>query len=464
MTNTKSTDIRIRDVQIEFESHEYRSPIKFGGNVVRDVVLLNVQLSVENRTGQVATGQGSMPLGNVWAFPPIRVSPSESLAAMRELAHHEADITRDFDQCAHPLDLSLQLESKFLEAAQQLGQSVNLAEPVPKLAALVVSSPFDAALFDGFGKAAGFHAFHGLSSDYMAHDLSYYLNRDFKGQYLDQYVADEPKSEIPLYHLVGALDPLTEEDDFEPVGDGLPETLSDWIRRDGLTHLKIKLNGDDLQWDVSRIVSVDAVASQADQENQVRVSSVPSVGQREWVYSLDFNERAPNVEYLIECLEKVKEQSSRAFERVAYVEQPTSRDLKAHPENKMHRAAAIKPVVIDESLVDFESLMLAREQGYTGVALKACKGQGQSLLMAAAAQHYGMFLCVQDLTCPGRSFVHSVGLAAWIGPVTAIEGNGRQYCPIANATWEQSHPSIFVVEQGRVKTGDLDKPGLGIID
>ena len=162
MTTTKSTDIRIKDVQIEFESHEYRSPIKFGGNVVRDVVLLNVQLSVENRAGQVATGLGSMPLGNVWAFPPIRVSPSESLAAMRELAHHEADITRAFDQCAHPLDMSLQLESKFLEAAQQLGQSVNLAEPVPKLAALVVSSPFDAALFDGFGKAAGIHAFHGL--------------------------------------------------------------------------------------------------------------------------------------------------------------------------------------------------------------------------------------------------------------------------------------------------------------
>ena len=298
----------------------------------------------------------------------------------------------------------------------------------------------------------------------MAHDLSYYLNRDFKGQYLDQYVSDEPKSEIPLYHLVGALDPLTEEDDFEPVGDGLPETLADWIKRDGLTHLKMKLNGDDLQWDVSRIVSVDAVASQADQENQAGVGSAPSVRQREWVYSLDFNERAPNVEYLIECLEKVKEQSPRAFERVAYVEQPTSRDLKAHPENKMHRAAAIKPVVIDESLVDFESLLLAREQGYTGVALKACKGQGQSLLMAAAAQRYGMFLCVQDLTCPGRSFVHSVGLAAWIGSVTAIEGNGRQYCPIANTTWEQSHPSIFVVEQGRVKTGDLDKPGLGIID
>ena len=68
----------------------------------------------------------------------------------------------------------------------------------------------------------------------------------------------------------------------------------------------------------------------------------------------------------------------------------------------MHEAAKLRPVVIDESLTDLESLLLAREMGYTGVALKACKGQTQAMLMAAAAQKFGMFLCVQDLTCPGR--------------------------------------------------------------
>ena len=50
----------------------------------------------------------------------------------------------------------------------------------------------------------------------------------------------------------------------------------------------------------------------------------------------------------------------------------------------MHAAAKLKPVVIDESLVDYESLLLSREQGYSGVALKSCKGQSQSLLLAAA--------------------------------------------------------------------------------
>ena len=84
-----------------------------------------------------------------------------------------------------------------------------------------------------------------------------------------------------------------------------------------------------------------------------------------------------------------------------YIEQPTHRDLRANPENRMHEAAQIKPVVIDESLVDLESLLLAREQGYSGVALKACKGHSEALLMGAAAQKYRLFLCVQDLTCVG---------------------------------------------------------------
>ena len=76
--------------------------------------------------------------------------------------------------------------------------------------------------------------------------------------------------------------------------------------------------------------------------------------------------------------------------------------------------------------------MLAREMGYTGAALKACKGQSQALLMAAAAQKYKMFLCVQDLTCPGASLIHSAGLAAHVPGVAAIEANARQYVPAAN--------------------------------
>ena len=127
----------------------------------------------------------------------------------------------------------------------------------------------------------------------------------------------------------------------------------------------------------------------------------------------------------------------------------------------MHEAAKIKPVVIDESLVDLESLQLSRELGYSGVALKACKGQTEALLMGAAAQKYGLFLCVQDLTCPGASFLHSASLSSRVPTVSAIEGNGRQYCPAGNKEWADDFPGMFQITQGTVETALLSGDGLG---
>jgi L-alanine-DL-glutamate epimerase-like enolase superfamily enzyme len=277
------------------------------------------------------------------------------------------------------------------------------------------------------------------------------LSPDFSGEYLDQYTLREPKPRMPLYHLVGALDPLVDADVATRVGDGLPETLQEWIRYNGLTHLKIKLAGDDLAWDVARVAAVENAAAPVQ----------ASRGCPAWNYSLDFNEKCANVEYVLDFLAKLAEASPQALARVQYIEQPTHRDLRANPENRMHRAAQIKPVVIDESLIDYESLLLAREQGYSGVALKACKGHSEALLMGAAAQKFGLFLCVQDLTCVGASLLHSASLAARIPTIAAIEANGRQYCPAGNRGWEDRFPDMFHFTDGTVGTHELNGPGLG---
>jgi hypothetical protein len=98
------------------------------------------------------------------------------------------------------------------------------------------------------------------------------------------------------------------------------------------------------------------------------------------------------------------------------------------------------------------------------VALKACKGQTNALLMGAAAQKFGMFTCVQDLTCPGASLLQSVGLAAHLPPITAVESNARQYVPAANAPWIARFPGVFRPENGMFRTSDMDGPGLGIVE
>ena len=182
-----------------------------------------------------------------------------------------------------------------------------------------------------------------------------------------------------------------------------------------------------------------------------------------WFYSLDFNERCRNVEYLLAFIRTLKERNPAAFARIQYIEQPTARDLAADRHNEMHQASALVPVVIDESLTGLDMLLLAREMGYTGVALKACKGQSQALLMAAAGQIHKMFLCVQDLTCPGSSFIQSAGLAAHVPGVVGIEGNAREYVPAANALWQKRFPGVFDIKNGRVATETITGLGLGAV-
>jgi L-alanine-DL-glutamate epimerase-like enolase superfamily enzyme len=446
----RSNEVRIDEVTFAYEDYGYRTPLKFGGTVVDRVTLLNVHCTIRSRSGKIARGFGSMPLGNVWAFP-SKMPYQQTLRAMQELATRVSSITGSYREYGHPLDLNHALEPLYLRAAEETSKSLALDERIPKLCTLVVASPFDAAVHDAYGKLHGRSAYQTYSSEFMTHDLSHYIGDEFKGEYLDRYVEKVPKPSMPLYHLVGAVDPVVASDVRQRLNDGLPETLPEWIEANGLTHIKIKLNGDDLKWDVDRVLHVHKAAEETQRRR----------GVTEWAYSLDFNEKAQNVDYVLAFVNRVKEGSEGAFQRVQYIEQPTRRDLKADRENVMHRVSQLKPVVIDESLTDKEMLLLSREMGYTGTALKACKGQGQALLMAAVAQKNKMLLCVQDLTCPGASLIHSAGLAAHVPGVAAIEANSRQYVPAANAEWDKRFPGVFVVKNGRMRTGLLKGPGLG---
>jgi L-alanine-DL-glutamate epimerase-like enolase superfamily enzyme len=449
----KSTHVRVAALTYSFEDFNYRTPIKFGGVALDRVTLLNVECDVRNPDGRTSRGFGSMPLGNVWSFPSRVLDYDTTLGAMKTLAERIQRIAMEADVWGHPVTLGHLLEPQYEQAAAEVTRELRLAEPIPCLCTMVVASAFDAAVHDAYGKLHGLNCYHTYGPDFLDHDLGHFLGDEFAGETLSQYISREPQPRMPLYHLIGALDPLTAADVKRSVGDGMPETLPEWIRQDGLTHLKIKLNGDDLTWDVERVIGVDRVTAETQRQR----------GVTQWHYSLDFNERCANVGYLLEFLHKLRERTADGFERIAYIEQPTARDLKADRGNVMHEAAKLRPVVIDESLVDLESLRLAREMGYTGAALKACKGQSQSLLLAAAARKYGMFLCVQDLSCPGASLIHSAGLAAHVPGVTAIESNARQYLPDANRPWEERFPGIFRIADGTMATGCLTGPGLGAV-
>src|SRR5690606_3589679 len=98
-------------------------------------------------------------------------------------------------------------------------------------------SPIEAAIHDAYGKVHDRNSYDLLGPEWASADLGHYLSPDFAGEYLDRYTSRKPKPRMPLYHLVGALDPLSAGDVVQPVDDGLPENLPEWIDADGLTHL-----------------------------------------------------------------------------------------------------------------------------------------------------------------------------------------------------------------------------------
>ncbi|MFM7932142.1 MAG: hypothetical protein ACKO9Q_30880, partial [Pirellula sp.] len=158
--------------------------------------------------------------------------------------------------------------------------------------------------------------------------------------------------------MVGSLDPLSKDDLGRKIGDGLPETLDEWIRTQQLSHLKIKLTGKELDADVGRVIEIERIAARA----------FPT---KQFSYSSAFNEACENEDYVIDFLEQLERLNREAVPKIHYIEQPMGRDLRLRKEVTMHRVSRLKPVVIDESLTDLEMLRFAKQQGYSGIAVKA---------------------------------------------------------------------------------------------
>lgn len=446
-----NTDLKILSVEPYFSDEIPRTPLKFGAVVVDRATLCWVKVQVENGRGQQAEGWGGIPIGDSWAFPSKAVPHEERDPAMRQIVREFCQLASEYTGHAHPIDIYLDLEGDLRQVSDSVSQERKLKEPMPFLGALVCACPLDAALHDGFGNVNGIPSYDGYGPDFMEHDLSRYLGADFKGKYIADYIRDQYLPQIPIFHLVGGLDKLrkSEVDESDPQ-DGLPNSLDEWVERDGLICLKVKLRGNDLNWDVERTKEVVAIAHEV-QDKQ---------GKNELHFTADTNEQCESPDYIIEMLARLKEEYPQAFEELLYVEQPTERDLTAHRFD-MRELAKIKPVIIDESLTSLEDFDLAMELGWSGIALKTCKCQSMELLMVAKAEQLGIPYAVQDLTNPGISLIHSVGFAARINTMKGVEANARQFFPSSSEPEAKVHPDLFRVRDGMASTASLIGTGLG---
>ena len=441
--------IAVVEAESEKFPYLYRSPLKFGGRVVKDVTVFRVALSLEDQnTKKKAHGIGEMTMGTAWAWPSASLTPEMALKTVIVLAERIVAAATSLLADQHPLHLASQIKPIAKRLAEELAASMKLTEAIPDLAIALAVSPLDIALHDAYGRLHGKNSFDCFTHEHVGTDLSHFLGEEFLGKDFSEIIAPKTAPTLFLYHLVGSLDPLSKDDLNRKIDDGLPETLEDWIRSQQLSHLKIKLTGKELDADVGRVVEIDRIASRA----------FPT---KQFSYSLDFNEACENEDYVIDFLERLERLNREAVPKIHYIEQPMGRDLRLRKEVTMHRVSRLKPVVIDESLTDLEMLRFAKQQGYSGVAVKACKGISDSILLSAAAKQWGMKIYIQDLTCIGGSFMASASLASRIQGVTAVEGNGRQYCPAGNKDWESLYRPMFKILGGVVPTELLNGVGMG---
>jgi len=447
----KKSDIRIDSISFGYDEYTFRAPVGFAGAVVDRATMVTVRCSVHTAGGKVASGFGSIPFNHTFSFPSKKLTNETKNDAMKALAAEIAKVTGSHQEFAHPIDINWDLAPLYLKAAAEVSERLHLADAIPKLCTLVTAAAFDAAIHDAFGKVNRMNCFDTYGPEFMNHDLSRYLGAGYKGHYPSHYLLRQHKPRMTLCHLVSAVDPIEEFENKKPLKDGLPETLPEWINYNGLLALKIKLNGTDLKWDVERVIHIDKVTTQAQEKRGIKT----------WAYVLDFNEKCPNVEYFIQFLRTLKEKMPIGYQRIKYTEQPTARDLAAHPENDMHEAARLCPVVIDESLIDVESLLLARKLGWTGAAVKSPKGLTHMILIASVAGKEKIFLCGGDMSCPGAALIQTANLQARVPTITSVEANARQYLPQANKAWESRFPGMFRVTDGMLRTQEINGPGLG---
>lgn len=451
MLNTrKPTDVRVQSAAICYLPVQMRIPLKFGAESVSAVNCIRVAVAVEDKDGNVATGWGETPLSVTWAWPSAELSYQQRYQAMEQFCDLLGQAWADCPAVGHPIEIG---HSFTVETLPKLLEQFNAdrgQQAMPHLAALIACSAFDLAVHDAYGVVHEIDVYETYNERYLSDDLSQFLTAadadvSFAGKYPADFLVDEAPDRLPVWHLVGGLDPLEQADKTgsEP-DDGYPVTLREWIERDGLACLKIKLRGTDAEWDYQRLIGVGEMSL------ELGVDSI----------SADFNCTVTDPDYVNEILDRLASEHRSIFDRILYVEQPFPYDLQRN-QIDVSSVSQRKPLFLDESAHDWQFVALGRKLGWTGVALKTCKTQTGALLSLCWAKAHQMPLMVQDLTNPMLAQIPHVRLAAHAGTIMGVESNGMQFYPEASASEERVHPGIYRRRNGLLDLSTIAGPGFG---
>ena len=366
----------------------------------------------------------------------------------------------DFDS---PFDKWHTCYEQVMRAGRNQGQE--------NLTSAFASALMEEALLDAVCRLHGQPIFQMFKADRLGFRPSA-IHKELAGLQFPRIMPSRPQTEFWIRHTVGLEDPLTAADlpDSRRVHDGLPETLEEYIKADGLRYFKVKVSGDAAS-DLKRLARIWNVIEQA---------KLP-------VVTLDANEAYSDLSKFARFVETFESKLTGMFQHVEYIEQPLNRKLTLDPKTAkwIHKIGERKSLLIDEADATLDAFQRAHAIGYRGTSHKNCKGFFKSLLNYSLAVHYALngedtFLSAEDLqNLPVVPLQQDFAALGVLG-IEHCERNGHHYnyglsmlSPKDKARAVRRHPDLYVkrgnewflnIQRGQVQCASLQCPGFGIFD
>lgn len=418
-------DTRVLDAGVEFFHQPFRKPLQISSGAITEITEARAEVRVRVGTHE-AIGRGSIYLSDLWAWPDPDLSHEQRDSVLRDVCERIASGLDDLCGAgeAHPLELGMRLHESVCGEAPVPG--------VPRLALAMCASPFDAAIHDGVGTALELSAFDFYGKDWPVPHADSLFEAGGTCAAVRRLLC-APRNRFDAWLVVSR-------------GDSLTDDVAPWVAKRGYRAFKVKILGRD---------NADDAARTAEVYRAVRSFGAPSPR-----LTVDSNEANPDAASVLDYLDRLRAIAPEAFDALEYLEQPTARDIVAHP-NDWHAVARLKPVLLDEGLTGLEVLDEVVAQGWSGLALKTCKGHSLALVAAAWARERGMMVSLQDLTNPGLSAIHAALFASRVQTVNGVELNSPQYTPAANAQWLPRLASLLEPRDGVHRLPDAVPIGLG---
>ena len=432
----RDCDVQVLSATASFQPIQLDQPLSISGRAISWFTMATVEATVVDRHGRRGSGRGTSMLSVPWAWPRAEIGLEERDRALRELTDELAAAAVGAGP-GDPIELWRALYGTLDDRLARLAARYGVAQ-VPRLAGLLPLGAVDSALHDAWATAAGSPASTMYDAAHLGSDLGWF-DPALSGRYPGEFLIPA-RRHLPVQHVVGVTDPLTPAE-----ADDGTRSLTDWLRTEGVHHLKVKVSGQQPEQDARRVVDIARLG-------------IAELGRVE--VAVDPNEGCPDATAALALVEQIERIGPEVVPTLSYLEQPVPRDAPADPA-AMTRLGRRLPVLLDEGFSDLSMLPQLRDQGWSGVVVKAAKGHSLALLTHAYARAHGLWVTVQDLTAVSWALVHSARLVSTFELSAAhLEYNSRQYAPRAAEELQHSLPELARVRDGQVRLPDADAPGL----